>query len=99
MGSIAMAQNTISGKVIYPKGKPLVSANIYIEGTYDGATSDEKGLFSFETTAKGNVTLIISSLIHETATISMDVANYKDKTISLKENVNTLDAVVITAGT
>lgn len=99
MSSVALAQNTVSGKVIDPKGKPVVSANIYIEGTYDGDTSDEKGLFSFETTAKGNVILIISSLIHETATISIDVANYKDKTITLKENVNTLDAVVITAGT
>lgn len=99
MSSIALAQNTISGKVIDPKGKPVVSANIYIEGTYDGATSDEKGLFSFETTVKGNATLIISSLIHETATLVIDVANYKDKTITLKENVNTLDAVVITAGT
>ena len=45
MSSIALAQNTISGKVIDPKGKPVVSANIYIEGTYDGATSAEKGLF------------------------------------------------------
>ena len=99
MSSIALAQNTISGKVIDPIGKPVVSANIYIEGTYDGATSDEKGLFSFETIVKGNATLIISSLIHETATLVIDVANYKDKTITLKENVNTLDAVVITAGT
>jgi hypothetical protein len=34
MSSVSLAQNTISGKVIDPKGKPVVSANIYIDGNH-----------------------------------------------------------------
>jgi hypothetical protein len=33
------------------KGKFIAGANIYIDGTYDGATTNENGQFSFSTTA------------------------------------------------
>ena len=98
--SIALfSQNTISGKIINEKGKPIVGANIYIEGTYDGATSSETGEFSFVTTTKGNQFLIGSFLIYDTYKQEIDVTNFKDQTIKLRDNVNALDAVVITAGT
>lgn len=93
------AQNTISGKVVDQKGKPVQGANIYIDGTYDGATSAENGSFSFETSEKGNKFLVVSFLLFETFKQEIDVANYKDQTVKLRENVNALDAVVITAGT
>ncbi|MEP6804000.1 MAG: TonB-dependent receptor [Flavobacterium sp.] len=93
------AQNTISGKVLDQKGKPVPGANIYIDGTYDGATSSETGDFSFETTSTGNQTLVISFLLFETFKKEIDVTNFKDQSIKLRENVNSLDAVVITAGT
>ncbi|WP_394773973.1 carboxypeptidase-like regulatory domain-containing protein [Flavobacterium sp.] len=93
------AQNTISGKVLDQKGKPVPGANIYIDGTYDGATSSETGDFSFETTATGNQTLVISFLLYDTFKKEIDVTNFKDQSIKLRENVNALDAVIITAGT
>lgn len=99
LSSILFAQNTLSGKVVDTKGKPIAGANIYIDGTYDGATSAENGEFSFTTETKGSQILIVSFLIYETSTTSIDVANYKNQTIKLKESVNSLDAVVITAGT
>jgi hypothetical protein len=99
LATFSFAQNTISGKVVDEKGKPVPGANIYIDGTYDGATSSETGEFSFETTATGNQFLIVSFLIYDTFKKEIDVANFKDQTIKLRENVNTLDAVVITAGT
>jgi len=97
--SFVFAQNTISGKVLDQKGKPVPGANIYLEGTYDGATSSETGDFSFETSETGNKTLVISFLLYDTFKKEIDVANYKDQTVKLRENVNALDAVVITAGT
>jgi outer membrane cobalamin receptor len=93
------AQNTISGKVVDEKGKPVPGANIYIDGTYDGATSSETGEFSFETTATGNQFLVVSFLIYDTFKKEIDVTNFKEQTVKLRENVNALDAVVITAGT
>src|SRR5690349_13332802 len=82
------AQNTISGKVLDQKGKPVVGANIYLDGTYDGATSSETGEFSFETTETGNKFLVVSFLLFETFKTEIDVANYKDQTIKLRENIN-----------
>ncbi len=92
------SQNTISGTITNEKGKPVAGANIYIDGTYDGASSSETGEFSFETAAKGNQFLVVSFLIYDTYKQEIDVANFKNQTIKLKDNVNALDAVVITAG-
>lgn len=93
------SQNTISGKVVDEKGKPVAGANVFIEGTYDGASSNETGNFSFTTTVKGSQTLVVSFLIYETSKTVIDVANFQNKTIKLQESVTSLDAVVITAGT
>ncbi|MFV5701119.1 TonB-dependent receptor [Flavobacterium sp. XS2P12] len=93
------SQNTISGKVVDEKGKPVSGANIFIKGTYDGASSTETGDFSFTTTTTGNQTLVVSFLIYETSKTVIDVANFQNKTIKLRESVTSLDAVVITAGT
>ena len=99
IGTASFSQQTISGTILDEKNKPLASANVFIDGTYDGATSDEKGEFEFKTTSIGNQTLVVSYLTYETLKISIDVANCKNKSIKMKESVNTLDAVVITAGT
>lgn len=92
------SQSTISGNVIDEKGKSISGANVFIEGTYDGTTSDEKGSFSFVTEEIGNQTLVVSFLIYETSKIQIDVLNCKGKEIVLKANMNALDAVVISAG-
>ena len=95
---ISNAQQTVSGTVVDEKNKPIAAANIFIDGTYDGASSDEQGNFSFETTVSGNQVLVISFLTFETLKTPIDASNCKGKTFKLKESVNTLDAVVITAG-
>lgn len=95
----AFSQTTISGKTLDKKGKPIAGANIYIDGTYDGATTNENGQFSFTTTTTGNQIIIASFLVYESFKVTIDVANFQDKTIVLKESSNTLDAVVISAGT
>ena len=46
------AQTTISGKVTDKKNNPIFEANVYLDGTYDGGSTNEKGEFSFETGEK-----------------------------------------------
>lgn len=99
VSSVALAQNQISGIVLDEKNKPIVGANIFIDGTYDGTSSDENGKFSFETTTEGNQILVISFLTYETLKVSIHTADCKNKSFKLRESVNTLDAVVVTAGT
>ncbi len=93
------AQVTISGKVVDAKGKPIPAANIYIDGTYDGAVTAEDGTFSFETTATGSQTLVISFISYDEVRQQIVVEEYKPQTFTMRENVNMLDAVVISAGT
>lgn len=93
------AQKTINGTVFNMKNIPIAGANIYIEGTYDGRTTDEKGSFSFTTTETGTQTLIVSYLSYETFTMVGDVSYMKALVVKLREDVNTLDAVVLSAGT
>ena len=97
--SLLFSQNTLSGKVVDQKGKPVSGANIYIEGTYDGTSSGENGNFIFPTTTSANQTLVVSFLIFETVKMVIDVADFKDRTIKLRESVTSLDAVIVTAGT
>lgn len=92
------AQQTVSGFVVDEKNKPVTGANVFIEGTYDGALTDDKGQFSFTTTATGNQILVISFITYETLKVAIDAGDCKEKRFIIKEGTNTLDAVVITAG-
>ncbi len=96
---VAFAQQTISGKVVDEKGRPIAGANVFIEGTYDGDSSNEQGNFSFQTTVTGKQKLVVTFLTYETFNQEITVEDFKNKTVKMKESVNTLDAVVITAGT
>lgn len=93
------SQTTISGKVVDEKGLPLEGANVFIEGTYDGVASDANGNFSFTTTATGAQVLKITFLTYESFSETIEVENFKNRTIKMKESMNSLDAVIINAGT
>lgn len=94
-----LAQFKISGKVVDNKDNPLVAANVYIEGTYDGATTDENGEFSFETSETGTQTLVITFLAFDDIKREILTDGYRPQVFKMRESVNTLDAVVISAGT
>jgi hypothetical protein len=93
------AQTIINGKVTDDKGIPISGANVYLSGTYDGSTSDETGAFSFKTSKVGSQNLIVSYMSFETFTMLGDVSYMKNLVVKLREDVNTLDAVVLSAGT
>ena len=97
--SALFAQSTISGKTVDKKGKVISGVNIYIDGTYDGATTNENGQFSFVTSVQGKQTLVASFLVYETTRTLIDISDFQNKTIVLKESSTTLDAVVIAVGT
>jgi outer membrane cobalamin receptor len=93
------SQTTISGKVVDQKDQPIMGANVYLDGTYDGATTDDVGKFQFKTDETGTMSLVISYLSYETKTITKDVSQLSNLTIKLREDVESLDAVVLSAGT
>lgn len=96
--NLSFSQTTISGRVVDSKNQPIIGANIYLDGTYDGATSIEDGKFSFETEETGTQALVISFLSYETKTIIDDVSKLTNLYIKLRDDVESLDTVVLSAG-
>lgn len=97
--SYFFAQTTITGTVTDKKGTIIEGANVYLEGTYDGASTDDKGNFSFSTSEKGIQTLLVSFISFETFLKRTDVSLLNNLKVKLRDDVNTLDAVTINAGT
>ena len=93
-----LAQHEISGIIIDKKQQPIVGANIYIKGTYDGAVSEENGQFVFTSEKTGTQILVISFLSFETKEISGEINDFNNLQIQLVEKFDALNAVIINAG-
>lgn len=99
MASAMQAQSIVAGMVTDNKGNAIRGANITLKDTYDGATTDSLGKFSFTTTEKGEFILVISAVGYKGIEQAITLDNNKlDLSISLKEEINEMKAVVITAG-
>lgn len=93
------AQTTINGQVKDTKGKPLASVSITLQNTYDGATTDSLGNFSFKTFEKGKFIIEAKILGYTTVTKEVMVeAKPVNIYFTLKEEITELKAVVIAAG-
>ena len=93
------AQVKISGKVTDQKGKPLPAVSIAIKDSYDGATTDSAGNFSFTTTEKGAHTLEGTFTGYSSYTKNITIEDKDVQVdIAIKELVTELKAVVISAG-
>ncbi len=91
---------TISGTVKDQKKQPVPYANILVKDSYDGASADANGNYSFTTDATGSVILICHQLGYEEVqkTITLAGADMKVDFI-LTAKTNEMDVVVISAGT
>ena len=96
---VALGQTEISGKVTQKNGTPLEGVNVYLDGTYDGASTDAEGKFNFTTEETGLQTLMVSFIAYEPFMMLADVKDMKNLQIKLVEDVNSLSTVVISAGT
>lgn len=93
------AQVTITGKVTGAKNKPLAGASVTLKDTYDGTVTDSTGNYRFTTSEKGNFVLEFSALNYNKyeQTIALAAENITVNT-ALKEEMNELNAVTVTAG-
>ncbi len=96
---VAAQPLSISGTVHDEEGTAIIGANIFLEGTYDGASTDIDGKFSFRTEERGKWMLKVSYIgfqEYEQEVVIKDESLVL--TLVLKEEVNELNEVVITAG-
>jgi hypothetical protein len=99
--SAASAQSIrIKGRITDNNNQPVIGANVYLEGTYDGASTDTAGFFNFATSKNGKFKLSATSLGYTSFQSEIELpANNKFINIKLDEVSNELNEVVITAGT
>lgn len=95
----AVAQQTISGTISHKKGKPIINANIYFEGSYDGTISDAKGRFELTTDLEGEQLFTVSFIGYEQYSRMIHL-NGNDTLLAvvLEPEVSELNEVMITAG-
>jgi hypothetical protein len=94
------AQTVISGMVVQKNGEPIPFANIQLEGTYDGASTNEEGIFSFKTSKTGSAEVKITMVGFLPFSQSIELSKGSVKlNATMKEEINALNAVVVTAGT
>lgn len=95
----ATAQVKISGKITDNKNKPMAGVSISIKDSYDGATTDSTGNFSFTTTEKGAKILEATIIGYNPSAQNISIgAESITLNFSLKEQITEMKAVVISAG-
>ncbi|MBI9066949.1 MAG: TonB-dependent receptor [Salinivirgaceae bacterium] len=100
ISSVSFSQTVIIGCVKDEKGVSLVGANVYLEGTYDGTSSNSNGTFKLTTKEIGKQILIIDFIGFKSFEQAVVLNGYPiELSIVLQEAFNELNAVTITAGT
>jgi len=95
----AQSKILIKGYVNDEYGKAVAFANVFFEGTFEGAMTDEHGYFEFSSSIKDKATLNVSIIGYEKYKMEINVAdkNVIELNIILKESAVKLRETVVTA--
>ncbi|MBK6504911.1 MAG: TonB-dependent receptor [Ignavibacteria bacterium] len=74
----------IFGTVKGEKDSLIEGANIVIEGTIDGATTDEKGNYEFETEQAGSKNIIITAIGYAENIMMIEIESGKEMNVNIK---------------
>jgi len=94
------AQVQLSGKVTDSRNNPLSGANVFLLNTYDGATADSLGFFSFKSGRKGIHYLSASFIGYQPYLLKLDLDSTQSISLNviLQESDDQIDEVMINAG-
>lgn len=95
--SISYGQISLRGKVVDEHQTPIMGVNVFLQGTFEGTSTDEKGFFEFVSHQKGEVLLVCKHLAMNDATLSLTLhPAMPDLQLQMTEKEATLDEVVLT---
>jgi len=94
------AQSILKGTVKDIKGHPIEFVNVFIKNSTDGSITDSLGSFKIITKLQGNQVINVSIIGYEQISypVTLEDKEY-NLSFTLKEAVNMLDEIVISAGT
>ena len=92
-GTNQQTERKITGQILDKQGNAIIGANILEKGSNNGTISDLDGHFNLN--VKGNTSLIISYIGYKSVTVA--VKNQRNLQITLAEDLEALDEVVVTA--
>lgn len=93
---VALAQKSVSGKVMGPDSKPVNGASVTVKGTNIGTTTSADGIFSLSLPANKNV-LTVSYIGYES--VDINVGGKSNVDVSMISQSNDLNEVVVTGYT
>lgn len=97
IAAVTFAQSgKISGKVRDSRNEPLIGSTVSIKGTTKGTTTNVTGDFTIENVADGSYNLTISFVGYATKEVNVSVPQSESLTVSLDEDLASLDEVVVT---
>lgn len=97
--SLDVFSQSVTGLVVDENGIALPGANVYIEGTFNGTSTDTNGVYQFDFEQADSLFIVVEYLGFENERKQID-SKKKTQVIDfiLKEKFNMLNAVTITAG-
>ncbi|MBX2871250.1 MAG: TonB-dependent receptor [Saprospiraceae bacterium] len=98
LAQVLQAQHAISGTVKDKKGETVPFANVYLKEVFDGNSTDENGIFTFNTTSEGTMILAVSCLGYANYEQVVEINGPLQLEIVLEKGSNQLAEVVISAG-
>ena len=94
-----IAQTAITGAIVTKKGEPIIGANVFVDGTFDGTSTDLDGKFTFQTTKEGEAILKVSYIGFLPLEVVMDLQNEPIiLNLEMREDISEMEVVTITAG-
>ncbi|MDQ3109077.1 MAG: TonB-dependent receptor [Bacteroidota bacterium] len=90
---------TLSGTIKDKKNQPLAYANIFIKDSYDGASADANGNYSFTTDETGTIILMCTQLGFIEQQKTLVISGDMKVDFLMEANENEMEVVVISAGT
>lgn len=76
--SVWAQTGTISGKIVDEDGEPLIGANVVVQGTTKGSTTDLDGNFKIGDVGPGSKTLVVSFIGYESLEVPATVSAAQD---------------------
>lgn len=74
---------TIAGKISDSEGEFIVGANVYLQGSTIGTTSDVNGMYKLDNVPAGDVNLVISMLSYSTEIMKVNVKAGQTTTLNV----------------